>query len=267
MFPMSKASQLTEYEKGRIDQLIALKWSQRKIAAEIGRSKTLAQHRIALKNSGKRDSHSGRPNLVGKRTRKRILKLARNRIISCRRIKERLGLKLSTQTIWRILSSSENLKYAKVRANPKLKPEHKNARFNFALNHFRWAEEWSKVVFSDEKKFNLDGPDGFHFYWHNINDEEITMSKRVQGGGSVMVWAGFGEKFKTNVHFVKTTMNSTGYTQVLEDALIPFGRRNFNNDYIFQHDNAPCHRAKNTANWMSDKEITVMEWPSRSPDP
>ena len=35
---------------------------------------------------------------------------------------------------------------------------------------------------------------------------------------------------------------------------------------IFQHDNAPIHTAKKVSKWFQDKNITVMFWPSRSPD-
>ena len=50
-----------------------------------------------------------------------------------------------------------------------------------------WESEYEKVIFSDEKKFNLDGPDGFSYYWHDLNKEAETFSKWQKDGGSLMV--------------------------------------------------------------------------------
>ena len=47
------------------------------------------------------------------------------------------------------------------------------------------------MVFSDEKRFNLDGPDGFSTYWHDLRKEEVVLSRRQNGGGGIMVWGAF----------------------------------------------------------------------------
>ena len=52
------------------------------------------------------------------------------------------------------------------------------------------AKEWWKVVFLDEKKFNLDGPDGFHKYLQAKYFPEENYSTRHSGGQSIMIWAG-----------------------------------------------------------------------------
>ena len=49
------------------------------------------------------------------------------------------------------------------------------------------AKEWRKVIFSNEKKFNLDSPDGFQNYWHTKKFPEENYSTRHSGGGSLMI--------------------------------------------------------------------------------
>ncbi|GJQ87195.1 hypothetical protein Trydic_g12547 [Trypoxylus dichotomus] len=48
-------------------------------------------------------------------------------------------------------------------------------------------EDWKKVVFTDEKRFSPDEPDGFQHYCHDLRKEPKVISRRSQGGGGVMV--------------------------------------------------------------------------------
>ena len=47
-----------------------------------------------------------------------------------------------------------------------------------------------------KKKFNLDGLDGFKFYWHDLRKEKRQFSQRGFGGGNVMVWAAIRYSWK-----------------------------------------------------------------------
>ncbi|KIH66416.1 hypothetical protein ANCDUO_03256 [Ancylostoma duodenale] len=82
---------------------------------------------------------------------------------------------------------------------PWITEEHKRARLIFAQENMEI--DWSRIVWSDEKKFNLDGCDG-------------------QKGGSLMVWGAFCEDGKLELAFPSMRMDSTEYQEVLLDHLL-----------------------------------------------
>ena len=101
------------------------------------------------------------------------------------------------------------------------------------------VKHWNHV--SIWKKFNLDGPDGFSSYWHDLRHNEPPRLSRNFGGGSVMCWAAFSSRSKTPMCFIGTKTNSNMYTDLLEDVLIPFLDDNMDENAIFQQDNASIH--------------------------
>ena len=69
------------------------------------------------------------------------------------------------------------------------------------------------VFYSDEKKFNLDGSDGFQYYWADKSMPPETFSKRLSGGGSIMIWGAFGYKGTTCLQQIHRPIE---YTRVLQ---------------------------------------------------
>lgn len=67
------------------------------------------------------------------------------------------------------------------------------------------------MVFSDDKKFNLDGPDGMQNDWADIRRERESRASRNFGGGSLMIWAAFGYRGPTPIGFISHKMTSILY--------------------------------------------------------
>ncbi len=121
---------------------------------------------------------------------------------------------------------------------------------------------WERTIFSDEKKWSLNGPDGLQQYWHCLRHEEKAVFSRQNGGESVMIWAGIWADGATKLTFVEGTQTADDYVNTLSEYLLPAAHRRF----VFQQDNASIHTARYTKAFFRDQEMKVMDWPALSHD-
>jgi transposase len=196
---MARGSTLSDFEKGQILTLKDAGKSGRAIAKLIQRSKTVVNCFLSSPKDYGVAKHPGRPRLLDETARRRLLRSARTGLFSSEQLKSSLQLPVSSRTIRNELSREPTLQFKKKKRTPMLKKHHQEHRLQWAREKVTWSHEWEDVVFSDEKKFNLDGPDGFQYYWHDLRTEEQYFSKRQSGGASVMVWGAFSSKGKSSL--------------------------------------------------------------------
>ena len=178
-----------------------------------------------------------------------------------KRANSSLGMKISRHTIsWRLNEINLNDWVASMK--PYISKKNKMSRLKFATEHIIWAEEpWHYVHFSDESKFNLFGCDRRRFIWCSPREwysPQCTKSSIKFEGGSRMVFSAAGTGPLVRLH---SRINATVYKEILKKHVIPNLR-----SAVFMQDNAPYHTAKSIKTFLSQEDVTVMEWPAQSPD-
>ncbi|GMF39302.1 unnamed protein product [Phytophthora fragariaefolia] len=94
-------------------------------------------------------------------------------------LKAKYGVAFSVRTIQR-LAKVDFLDYSKMDRTLPLTKDHKEARLGFAERLSSAAQKqvvWPMITFSDEMKFNLDGPGGFQHYWRDIRRPPRRISR------------------------------------------------------------------------------------------
>ncbi|PZC74838.1 hypothetical protein B5X24_HaOG207102 [Helicoverpa armigera] len=148
---------------------------------------------------------------------------------------------------------------------PKLTRAHRTARLHFARSHLNCTQQdWSRVLFSDESKIVLHSNDGRKKVYRRKGERfaQCCFEERVAyGGGSRTVWGGISANGKTQLEVVTgprlPTLNAERY---IRECLGPHVI------FLFMHDNAGAHAACIVREYLRDVNITVMDWPARSPD-
>jgi len=195
----TKKPRLTERERGKIEGLHLAGLSARAITKKTGRCwQTVGRVvRAAISPPPSSNKSRGRPPALSERETRRLVRAAAKGDSSAAKLKEDLGLTVTVRTIQRTLARVDWLVYTKIVNTLPLKPEDRLVRKAWASAMLQQKDAgavWESIIFSDEKKWNLDGPDGFQHYWRDIPKPPRTTKRRQAGGGSVMVWAAFSAR-------------------------------------------------------------------------
>ena len=95
-----------------------------------------------------------------------------------------------------------------------------------------WAEQYMKcdfstVIFTDECRATLDGPDCWSRGWLREGQDEQVRLRRQQGGGGVMFWAGIVNDELIGPFRVEdgVKINSENYCEFLNDHFLPWFKK------------------------------------------
>jgi transposase len=261
---MGRAKPLSNEKRGKITAFKECGLSNREISRRLNRSSTVIDNFIKIGQNYNFKKSTGRPKVLTDREKRAILRVASNSALSARGILDQCGVKTGIRNVQRLIKRTLTLIRKKLLRKPPLNKLNKNVRLNFSRNKMNWSKKWRQIIFSDEKKFNLDGPDGFSYYYHDLRKDERIILRRQMEGGSVMIWYAIGYKGRSRVVFLDGRINAMKYKDLLNTQKSCF-RKIAGRNFIFQQDIAPIHLARIIKLCFETNSIPILDWPVRFP--
>ena len=82
-----------------------------------------------------------------------------------------------------------------------------------------------------------------------------------------MLWGHFSAARTGRLVRIEGKMNRAKYREILDENLLQSAQDlRLGQRFTFQQENDPKHTAKTTQEWLQDKSLNVLEWPSQSSD-
>lgn len=279
--PMTGRQRVTADKLSQAEALFQSGKKAWEVAQAIGvTSRTARRYGSALRAAGRISNEvdkGGRRLLIAPRVLRSIRREALHGSLwtmpDCQRhLRDTYSILASRQTVRRSLRRC-NIISCKRRKRALLKPSHRRARLQFARDHRHWrAPEWGQVLWSDESRINIDGPDGAG-YCLRERGAELT-DRDVQGvvkhgGGGIMIWGCISSEGVGKVCPLEGHVNTDKYLQVCGPNILRSIWARWGLEHhkcIFQQDNASCHVSKKAIDWFKRERMELMKWPAQSPD-
>src|SRR6218665_1068445 len=127
---------------------------------------------------------------------------------------------------------------------------------------------WEKVLISHESTFCLFGNQANthvrRFPGEMFKPEFLNLT--VKHPLKIMVCGCSSASGVARLHIVNGMVNETKYIVILHKCMVPSAQQLFHEQFLFQYDNAPCHRTKLVTKCKSQETFRTLDWPAQSPD-
>ena len=192
---------------------------------------------------------------------------------SPKKIKRKLELDISPRTIDKRLQAADLFGRVAVRKRD-YSDEERRKRISFAEGYGNWtAEQWERVIFSDEKTFYGNGFCGRVWVRRPVGEAlnpKYTLHK-VAHPPKLGMWGCFSAAGPGFIRTYNENMDAKMMADVLEENLLATAEEHGllvdpPQQWYFLHDNAPTFINGRVRTWLHNNGITCLELPPYSPD-
>ncbi|KAL1914631.1 uncharacterized protein VTP21DRAFT_8042 [Calcarisporiella thermophila] len=264
-------AKISESVKSRIISLARKGRSSRKISELTGVStSTIYKYRNQYLPQSSAQSSGRSRKLPDKKAQRLVRNITSSGVRSEDEARQILKEKYDAQVSINLLRSALQRAGVESRSKkPPLRESNKKARLAFARKYKNWTvEDWKKVVWSGKFATYVPGTYRSIYYYARPNDPPKFRGPDTPGGDEVCVWGCITSKGVGFMCRIEEGLDAELYQRILEDELMrTLEWYDLSKDQvIFQQSNAPTHVARSTMEWIEENGITLLDWPSMSPD-
>ena len=145
-----------------------------------------------------------------------------------RDLEEATGKRVSPRLVRKTLTAAGLGRYVVVR-KPMLRKRNKHKRLIWARIHKTWTPvQWRKVMFTEEKKFDLDGYSLRQYVRRRRSGEryksDCVLPTVKHGAGSLQVWGSITYSGVGHLYKITDNLTAPKYKQILIHHAVPIGK-------------------------------------------
>ena len=279
IFAMAKTRELRDEERAINKNLSLQGLSLREISRIVGCHYSIISRvlkKFEIEGTVQKSRRSGRPKKLDPRGERMVTRVAKcHRFDKLSVITDELnnsypGTNITIRCLKRILHKYGMQSHARKRKLfLSLENRKQRVQWSKVLNDWQ-VKDWQNVVFLDECRFSLSNESKMMRVWRKTNENENPQyfAPKFSNSTSIMFWGSVGPKGVGKLAVCDGKVNAEKYVEILQENLFQgtkamLGKKG--EPFIFQHDNAPPHKAIFTKSYLSIRNISVLPWPAQSP--